>query len=159
MVRKRFIGTAFVIVAALLCGATAHDSRLEAAAAGGNQPTLFVIELSHDGQQIFFLDVDGLAPAHRQPGRKTAGIVQLTRGFSRSRDLWDWRLQAMSKDSAAAKSQVTIRMLDNTLQEVARWTLDGAFPEAVVDSVKDGVVYEQLVLAHDGLTMVEPAGP
>ena len=153
--RKPIVLTSLAALCALLVGAAlAPFGGLQAAnTVGSDAPASFVIQLSRNGAEFaYFSNVDGLSPANPLPGPKTAGKVHLTRGLSSSRDVWDWRLQMLSGDPAA-KGEVTIVVLDNTLSVLARWTLADAYPEAVIDSVKDGVGYEELVIAHNGLTL------
>jgi hypothetical protein len=52
---------------------------------------------------------------------------------------------------------VTISLVDETLREVLRWNLDRAWPLEVRDSLRsDGVPLEEMVLAYERVTLVNP---
>ena len=159
MSRSRAAYGAAVAVGIVLCLAAWRSGRIEAASTGDPGAGLPVIaSLSHDGQIVaYFSNVEGLAPTVAGTGQSTAKSIReahLTRGFTTSRAVWDWRLAYL--EGGAAKGEVTIAFYDATLQEIASWRLDRAYPAAVSDSMVNGVATEELVLAYEGLTMTKP---
>ena len=129
---------------------------------GGPQgPTLLFAEVVVDGGPTFFVNgVVGLGdltmglregPRNRFP--ITLGRVRFVRGFTTDRSLWDWRQQVVQGDRRAARHDVSVRVLDQTFNEVLRFELKDAWPESVtVNLDSDGTGVEELVLAHGAIT-------
>jgi len=73
-------------------------------------------------------------------------------------DIWDWRDMVVQGKVEEARRDGSIVMFDQSLQEVARWNFERAWPVKVTgpsvkaDSNEFGV--EELVLTHEGLFRV-----
>jgi phage tail-like protein len=70
-------------------------------------------------------------------------------------DIWDWRDEVVQGKVDDARRNGSVVMFNQSLQEVARWNFENAWPSKVSgpsmksDSNEFGV--EELVITHEGL--------
>jgi phage tail-like protein len=93
--------------------------------------------------------------ARKLPGLVKYANVTLRRGFSGRTDLFEWWKSV--RDGQVARRDVTITLLDEARQPVARWVLRNAWPVKIEAGSLNGtgneVVIETLELAHEGLEL------
>jgi phage tail-like protein len=153
-VKKWISRTGLLVVGVLALGT---DARAQI-----RPPLLFHGVLSGDGQGLaYFGALEGLGPAggthHGEQGSHRPGQIRLFRGLTSARDWWDWRQQVLDGHLEQARHQITISLVDQTGVEAFRWTVDRAWPVDIKDSLlADGSVEEELVLACEGVTLVNP---
>ena len=89
------------------------------------------------------------------PGRLKWDNITLKRGITSSMDIWDWRETVVQGQVDDARRNGSIVMFNQSLEEVARWNFESAWPLKVsgpsmkADSNEFGI--EELVLTHEGL--------
>jgi phage tail-like protein len=92
------------------------------------------------------------------PGRLKWENITLKRGITSSMDIWDWRKEVTDGNVDSARRDGSIVMFDQTLNEVARWNFERAWPIKVTgptpktDSNELGI--EELTLGHEGIERV-----
>lgn len=74
--------------------------------------------------------------------------VTLKRGVTASRDLWDWRQQAIDGGPESAQRAVKLTLYDQAFNAVAAWLLDDAWPSKISVAVEAGAPIERLELTH-----------
>jgi phage tail-like protein len=93
--------------------------------------------------------------ARKLPGLVKYANVTLRRGFSGRTDLFEWWKSV--RDGQVARRDVTITLLDEARQPVARWLLRNAWPVKIeagsLNATGNEVVIETLELAHEGLEL------
>lgn len=93
--------------------------------------------------------------ARKLPGLVKYPNVTLKRGYTGRTDLFEWWKSV--RDGQAARRNVTITLLDEQRQPVARWLLRNALPVKIeagsLNAVGNDVVIESLELAHEGLEL------
>jgi phage tail-like protein len=98
---------------------------------------------------------DRLTSTRKIPGLKKYTNVTLKRGFTTSRDLWDWWTTV--RDGEAQRRTVAITLLDDAREPVARWILREAYPTkwelSELDASTNELVIESIELAHEGLEL------
>jgi len=105
----------------------------------------------------------GKSTPHKAPGRLTFSDVDLQRGATKDRDLYDWFLEVANAASGrgladgAYKRSVDIVQLDRDGETLRRWTLFNAWPSKFVagewDNDSDDVVIESVTLVYDYFTL------
>lgn len=98
---------------------------------------------------------DGLPSTMRKlPGLEKFGNVTLKRGVTKDPEMLTWHKTVMDGDIARDDS-MSIVLLDEKRQEVARWNLFHAWPvKWVGPDLKAGaseIAFESIELAHEGL--------
>ena len=92
------------------------------------------------------------------PGRLKWENVTLKRGITDNMDIWDWRKMVEDGDVDSARSNGSIVMFDQQLEEVARWNFENAWPVKVtgpqVKSDSNDIGIEEMSIAHEGLWRV-----
>jgi phage tail-like protein len=92
-------------------------------------------------------------------GRVSFATVVLKRGMTTTRDLWKW-FQLVSGGAYAYRLAVEIEMRDSGGAPVLTWGLARALPvkfKAADLNARGGEIgIEELHLAHEGLTLVDP---
>jgi len=92
----------------------------------------------------------------KAPGLPSFSNLLLKRGFAGSLELYQWWQQAMQGDENCRRN-VTIALLDEQRNPVARWRLSNAFPTrytfSPLDAMDGSELVECLELAFDGLAM------
>ncbi|APR87697.1 hypothetical protein A7982_13046 [Minicystis rosea] len=93
--------------------------------------------------------------AQRQlPGMLSFSNIQLQRGITDDRALWDWRAQVAS-GAAPTRRTISIILRDNAGAEKIRWNVKNCWPVKwsgpSFDATSDAVGIETLELAHEGL--------
>ena len=92
------------------------------------------------------------------PGRLKWENITLKRGVTSRMDIWDWRKDVEDGNVDSARRDGSIVMYDQTLNEVARWNFERAWPIKVsgpqpkADGNEIGI--EELTLAHEYITRV-----
>jgi phage tail-like protein len=97
----------------------------------------------------------GSNDVHKLPGRIKFPNVTLKRGFTGSRELYDWA--ASHATGKGVRRSVTITLMDLKGATTASWTLNRAFPvkwqPPSLNASGNEVLIETLELAHEGVTM------
>jgi phage tail-like protein len=87
------------------------------------------------------------------PGQTTYSAITLKRGFVVDRSLWEWRQQVVT--GQAFRRNVSIVLMNEARQEVARWNLADAWPSKWHGPDLNGrasdVAIETLEIVHEGL--------
>lgn len=119
-------------------------------------------ELSVEAAVVTHWEGGKLVP-YKAPGRLTFSDVDLQRGATKDRDLYDWFLEVANAASgrglpdAAYKRSVDIVQLDRDGETLRRWTLFNAWPSKFVagewDNDSDDVVIESVTLTYDYFTL------
>ena len=101
------------------------------------------------------VDEKGRETIQKLPGRLKWQDVTLKRGITDNMDIWDWRDEVVQGKVDDARRNGSVVMFNQSLQEVARWNFENAWPSKVSgpsmksDSNEFGV--EELVITHEGL--------
>ena len=133
------------------------------------------------GRYNFLLEIDGVAKAgfsevsglstetavieyreggDRTPSRKIPGLTKysnlvLKRGLTQDRALWDWRKTVI--DGVVRRANVSLVLLDDARQPVARWNFRDAWPckweGPALNAKSSEVAIETLELAHEGFEL------
>jgi hypothetical protein len=127
-------------------GTTSHQVSVAATPA---VTTVFVVAVDIEGQSFFVKSVQGLTLNVKGPGTG----LQLTRGLTGDALFTDWLNQARTKGKAAAKKNITLKLLDATLAPVASYNVVGALPVSVSVAPIDNTnpTTETLTLSYDGI--------
>ena len=92
------------------------------------------------------------------PGLTKFGNVTLKRGVSPSLELFNWHLQVVRGQIANARRNVTIVVLDDAGQDVARFQVSDAWPTKYdpgdLNAKGNEVFIESLELANEGIERV-----
>ena len=92
------------------------------------------------------------------PGLTKFGNVTLKRGVSTSLELFNWHLQVVRGQIANARRNVTIVVLDDAGQDVARFQVSAAWPTKYnpgdLNARGNEVFIESLELANEGIERV-----
>jgi len=101
------------------------------------------------------VDEKGREIIQKIPGRLKWENVTFKRGITENMDIWDWRETVVQGQVDDARRNGSIVMFKQSLEEVARWNFENAWPLKVsgpsmkADSNEFGI--EELVLTHEGL--------
>jgi phage tail-like protein len=138
-------------------------------ATSSRQEVLTTFHFYVDGVgQAVFTDVSGLSVEtmvqeyeeggrndhiHRLPGRIKVSDITLKNGITTSNELWDWWKKIMQ--GTFERRNVSIVMVDQTGQEVTRWSFIEALPVKWVGpefkAGQSAAAIQSLQLAHRGL--------
>ncbi|MGZ4382542.1 MAG: phage tail protein [Gaiellaceae bacterium] len=98
---------------------------------------------------------DKTSAARLLPGRVEYGPLVLRRGFAGDAQLFQW-WQALAQ-GAVDRRNVSVVLLDEQRQEVARWNLRRAWPAKyaapALNALGNEVVIETLELVHEGIEL------
>jgi len=87
------------------------------------------------------------------PGALHWDAITLKRNSLSNRQIWDWRRSIeQGQLSMAFKTGSIVMLGSNSAQEYARWSFRNGWPARL--TLNDGV--EELVIVHDGLTLLTP---
>ena len=101
------------------------------------------------------VDEKGRESIQKIPGRLKWQDVTLKRGITDNMDIWDWREDVVQGKVGDARRNGSIIMFNQSLEEVARWNFENAWPVKVsgpsmkADSNEFGI--EELTITHEGL--------
>jgi phage tail-like protein len=88
------------------------------------------------------------------PGLRRYSDITLKRGFTQSKELWEWRKSIM--DGQPQRRNGAIIVLDEARNPVLRFTFHDGWPfrwdGPALSAQGKGVVIETLVIAHEGLS-------
>lgn len=137
----------------------------------------FHYQLDLSGQVTgFFTECSGLGSEHevidhkviddsgkelimKVPGRLKWDNIVLKRGITDNMQIWDWRKKVEDGDVDSARTNGSIKMLDQHLAEMARWDFEGAWPVKVsgpsLKSDSNEIGIEELTIAHERLWRVK----
>ncbi len=96
----------------------------------------------------------------RTPPRKLPGLTKysnlvLKRGLTKDRSLWDWRKTVI--DGAVRRANLSIILLDDSRQEVLRWSFREGWPckweGPALNAKASEVAIETLEIAHEGFDL------
>jgi phage tail-like protein len=108
---------------------------------------------SSDIEEQKILNAERALVWQASPGALRWDNITLKRNSLSSRQTWDWRRNVELGQLATAYRNGSIVMLgSNSSQEYARWNFTNGWPAKL--SFNEGV--EELVIVHDGLTLVTP---
>ena len=134
----------------------------------------FHFSVKFDDKEIPFQEVSGLdteydvmeyrngnSPEYstvKMPGLKKASDITLKKGmFKDDTTLFDYFTQV--KMNTVARKTITISLVDESSKVLFVWTLKNAFPKKVtgasLNAKTSDVAIEEIVLAHEGLTMAK----
>ncbi|MBO1351104.1 MAG: phage tail protein [Hormoscilla sp. GUM202] len=90
------------------------------------------------------------------PGMRSTSNITLTRGFTDSRELWDWRDKVLAAaDAKEYRRNMSIILLDDAGNEKIRWNLINCWPVnwsgPELDATVDEFAIETLEIAHEGI--------
>ena len=109
----------------------------------------------HEVIEHKIVDEKGRELIQKIPGRLKWENVTFKRGITENMDIWDWRETVVQGQVDDARRNGSIVMFNQSLEEVARWNFENAWPLKVsgpsmkADSNEFGI--EELVLTHEGL--------
>jgi phage tail-like protein len=109
----------------------------------------------HEVIEHKIVDEKGRELIQKIPGRLKWENVTFKRGITENMDIWDWRETVVQGQVNDARRNGSIVMFNQSLEEVARWNFENAWPLKVsgpsmkADSNEFGI--EELVLTHEGL--------
>ena len=101
------------------------------------------------------VDQKGRELIQKIPGRLKWQDITLKRGITDNMDIWDWRDTVVEGKVEDARRNGSVIMFNQSLDEVARWNFQNAWPSKVSgpamksDSNEFGI--EELVITHEGL--------
>jgi phage tail-like protein len=82
------------------------------------------------------------------PGRIKYNAITLKRGITSNQEIWDWRQMVVDGNVSGARQDGSLVMLDQELNEVARWNFENAWPVSITGSTS-GV--EVMTIVHEGI--------
>ncbi len=89
---------------------------------------------------------------------KKYGSITLKRGIAASTDLYVWRQQIIHSGAGIARKNISIILIDEGGEEIARWDIVLAWPTKCAASSFDAkdneVAIETLEIAHEGFKRV-----
>jgi phage tail-like protein len=90
------------------------------------------------------------------PGLTRYSNISLKRGVSKSKDLYDWRNSVIN--GLILRKNVDIVLLDDSRQEVARWSFQECWPcrmsGPAFNALEGTIAIEELVICHEGFKRV-----
>jgi phage tail-like protein len=108
---------------------------------------------SSDIKQQKIVNGKGVVAWQASPGALHWDSITLKRDLLSNAQIWQWRKNVEDGRLAEAMKSGSIVMLgSNSSQEYARWNFTNGWPARL--SLNEGV--EELVIVHDGLTLVVP---
>ena len=100
---------------------------------------------------------DNQSAARLLPGRVAWDPVVLRRGFTGDSQLFQWWSEVLNGE--VARRNVSIILMDGQRRDVARWVIQGAWPQKWdgpdLRGLGNEVAIETLELAHEGVELVE----
>jgi len=101
-------------------------------------------------------------PAQRV-GPVSFATVVLKRGMTRTRDLWNWFELVSNRGGFGYRLAAVINVYDTAGKAAMAWKLEKALPvkfkAADLNAKGNEVGIEELHIAHEGLTLVDPTEP
>ncbi len=98
--------------------------------------------------------------AVQRTGKTTFATLVLKRGMTSTRDLWAW-YEFIGNGKYAHRLNVVVTMFDTAGAGMLAWKLDQALPikfkAADMNARSSDVAIEELHLAHEGLSMLQPS--
>jgi phage tail-like protein len=102
---------------------------------------------------------NGKEKVMKVPGRLKWENIVLKRGITDTMDIWNWRKKVEDGKVEDARTNGSIKMLDQELNPVAQWDFTRAWPSKVTgpqpksDSNEIGI--EELTITHEYITRVK----
>lgn len=114
--------------------------------------------LTTDTDAIDYREGTDLRPNVRKiPGLRKYANVMLKRGYTQSRDLWNWRKEIL--DGVVKRRTVGITLLDELRNPVLRWTITDAWivkwETSAFNAKTNEILIETMELVHEGITLDE----
>lgn len=101
----------------------------------------------------------GMEVVQKLPGRLKWDNITLKRGITKTMDVWSWRKSVEDGNVEGARADGSIIMFDQSLNEVARWNFERAWPVKVsgpqLQSDSNAFGVEEMILAHEYITRVK----
>jgi phage tail-like protein len=114
--------------------------------AGGLDSTVDVIEHREGGENI---------TVRKLPGQVKYSNISLKWGMTDDVDLYQWHMQWVTGDPAAARKNGSVVLLDRQGQEKARWNFFNAWPTKWTgpsfSAEANDIAIEAMEIAHEGL--------
>ena len=89
------------------------------------------------------------------PGLKKFSNITLKRGYTQSKDLWNWRKQVMDGKIKNARKNGSIILMDDEGNDAAQWDFVAAWPTKwtgpTYNATANEVAIDTLELTHEGL--------
>ena len=89
----------------------------------------------------------------KAPGNVSYSNIVVSRGMTSSTELWDWWERV--RDGDVDRRNMTIVLLDDSRQAVARWQVSSAWPVRYtapdLNAESDDVAIETIELTHEGI--------
>jgi phage tail-like protein len=89
------------------------------------------------------------------PGLKKFANIVLKRGYTNSKELWDWRKRVM--DGKTQRQSGSVVLLNETRQEALRWNFREGWPRKLdaptFNAKTNDVAVETLEIAHEGIDL------
>jgi phage tail-like protein len=89
------------------------------------------------------------------PGLKTFTNILLKRGYTQSKELWNWRKQVM--DGKTRRQAGSVVLLNEARQEALRWNFREGWPKKwdgpTFNAKGNDVAIEALEIAHEGIAL------
>jgi phage tail-like protein len=90
------------------------------------------------------------------PGMKKAGDINLKRGRTDDKALWDWHKKVQDGDIKGARKNGSVVLYDYAHGELSRWNFVAGWPSKVslgsLQAQGNDVLVEECVIVHEGLT-------
>jgi phage tail-like protein len=104
------------------------------------------------------VDSAGKSVIQKIPGDLTWEDINLKRGITDDKALWDWRQKVIDGDVSGARANGSVVMYNQANEEVARFNFVNGWPSAWkgpdVSSEDQSVAIEEITIAHEGLNRV-----
>jgi phage tail-like protein len=111
--------------------------------------------LTSETEVIEYREGSDKTPARKIPGLNKFSNITLKRGITQDRSLWTWRKTVA--DGATQRANLSIILLDESRQPVARWNVREAWPckweGPSLNAKSSEVAIETLELAHEGIEL------
>jgi len=111
--------------------------------------------LAAEAEVITYREGGDISSSRKLPGLVRYPNVKLRRGLTTSSDLWNW--WRTTRDGTLQRRSVLIVLLDDSHQEILRWSLREAWIARIeiseLDASKNEVAIETIELAHEGLEL------
>ena len=111
--------------------------------------------LSTDTDPIEYRNGDEDITVRKLPGLKKFANISLKRGFTDSKELWEWRKTVL--DGQTQRQGGSIVLLNESREEALRWTFREGWPckweGPSLNAKNNEVAIETLEICHEGLVL------
>ena len=111
--------------------------------------------LSTETDVIEYRNGDDVTGIRKLPGLPKYADITLKRGFTQSRDLWEWRRTVINGQTERRSGRIIV--LSEAREPVLRFRFNDGWPSRwdgpALDAMSKGVAIETLVISHEGLRL------